>query len=384
MVHLRFDTEKHTGGAAMPSTVYFIDMRAKYKENFVDKLGKLLEIAGLEQTVKKRGLTAVKLHFGEIGNTAYIRPVFIRKVVECIKEVGGVPFLTDANTLYAGNRSDAPHHLVTAIQNGFAYSVVDAPVVIADGLRGKSESAVIINKKHFKRAYIGTEIVQADCLISVAHFKGHELSGFAGTFKNVGMGCASRKGKMAQHADVAPRVEIEDCVGCGECVEHCPVKAIALVADRANINDDKCIGCGECVIVCPNEAVKIQWNESVPLFLEKMVEYTCGVLKGKKGRALFVNFITDVSPSCDCAPFNDAPIVRDIGVVASTDPVAIDQASADLVNQEKALPGSCLKENTNAGEDKFKGLYPKVDWEIQLDYAEEIKLGARNYVLEKI
>jgi uncharacterized Fe-S center protein len=218
----------------------------------------------------------------------------------------------------------------------------------------------------------------------VAHFKGHELAGFGGTFKNVGMGCASRKGKMAQHADVAPRVEIEDCVGCGECVEHCPVKAIALLEDRANINDDKCIGCGECVIVCPNGAVKIQLNESIPIFLEKMVEYTLGVLKGKKGRALFVNFITDVAPSCDCAPFNDAPIVRDIGVVASSDPVAIDQASADLVNQEKALPGSCLKENKNPGEDKFKGLYPKVDWEIQLDYAETLKLGTRNYVLEKI
>ena len=258
----------------MSSSVYFIDMRAKYKENFIDKLGKLLEIAGLDQTVKKGGLTAIKLHFGEIGNTAYIRPVFIRKVVECIKEIGGVPFLTDANTLYAGNRSDAPHHLVTAVQNGFAYSVVDAPVVIADGLRGKSETAVIINKKHFKRAYIGTEIVQADSLISVAHFKGHELSGFAGTIKNVGMGCASRKGKMAQHADVAPKVKAKDCVGCGECVEHCPAKAIALVGNKAQINDDQCIGCGECVIVCPNEAVKIQWNASVPLFMEKMVEYT--------------------------------------------------------------------------------------------------------------
>jgi len=368
----------------MPSTVYFSDMRAKYKENFVAKLGRLLETAGLDQTVKNRGLIAVKLHFGEIGNTAYIRPVFIRKVIECIKAVGGFPFLTDANTLYAGNRSDAPHHLVTAIQNGFAYSVVDAPVVIADGLRGKSESAVIINKKHFKRVYIGTEIVQADSLISVAHFKGHELSGFAGTFKNVGMGCASRKGKMAQHADVAPKVKAKECVGCGECVEHCPVKAIALVADKAVIDDDKCIGCGECVIVCPNEAVKIQWNESVPLFMEKMVEYTSGVLKGKKGKALFINFITDVSPSCDCAPFNDAPIVRDIGVVASSDPVAIEQASADLVNQERALPGSCLEENTEAGADKFKGLYPKVDWEIQLDYAEKIKLGTRDYVLEKI
>jgi uncharacterized Fe-S center protein len=238
-----------TRRSVMPSVVYFIDMKAKYKENFVDKLGKLLEIAGIDQTVKKRGLTAVKLHFGEIGNTAYIRPVFIRKIIECVREIGGVPFLTDANTLYAGNRSDAPHHLVTAIQNGFAYSVVDAPVVIADGLRGKSETAVSINKKHFKRAYIGTEIVQSDSLISVAHFKGHEFSGFAGTLKNVGMGCASRKGKMAQHADVAPKVKAKNCVGCGECVAHCPAKAIALVENKAQINDDKCIGCGECAFI---------------------------------------------------------------------------------------------------------------------------------------
>ncbi len=167
-------------------------------------------------------------------------------------------------------------------------------------------------------------------------------------------------------------------------LRHCPAQAIALVENKAHINDDKCIGCGECVIVCPNEAVKIQWNASVPLFMEKMVEYTLGVLKGKKGRALFVNFITDVSPACDCVPFNDAPIVRDIGVVASTDPVAIDQAAVDLVNQEKALPGCCLKENTGPGEDKFKGVYPKVDWEIQLGYAEKIKLGTRDYVLEKV
>ncbi|MGD2186804.1 MAG: 4Fe-4S binding protein [Desulfobacterales bacterium] len=204
----------------MPSNVYFIDMRAKYKENFVDKLGKLLESAGLDHAVKKRGLTAVKLHFGEIGNTAYIRPVFIRKAVECTRKAGGVPFLTDANTLYAGNRSDAPQHLVAAVQNGFAYSVV-----------------------------------------------------------------------------VAPKVKTKDCVGCGECVEHCPAKAIALAEDKALISGDKCIGCGECVIVCPNEAIKIQWNESVPLFLEKMVEYTPGVLKGKKGRSLFVNFITDTRKS---------------------------------------------------------------------------------------
>ena len=368
----------------MPSTVYFIDLRAKYKDNFIAKLGKLLETAGLAQVINARDLVAIKLHFGELGNTAFIRPVFLRKIVECVKNIGAVPFLTDSNTLYVGTRCDAPRHITTAVQNGFAYPVVEAPIIIADGLRGKSETAVTINQKRFKRAYIGSEIVQANSLISVAHFKGHELSGFGGTIKNVGMGCASRKGKMAQHADVAPKVKAKKCVACGDCVARCAHKAISMVKEKARINPKKCVGCGECILVCPNSAIQIQWNASIPVFMEKMVEYTLGVIKGKEDRSLFVNFITDVSPACDCPPFNDAPIVRDIGVVASTDPVAIDQASVDLVNREHALPGSCLKKNRGPGKDKFKGVYPKVDWHLQFEYAEEIGLGKRDYVLEKI
>jgi len=366
------------------STVYFIDLRAKYKENFISKLGKLLEAAGLARVVRARDLVAVKLHFGELGNTAFIRPVFVRKIVACIKAVGAVPFLTDANTLYVGTRCDAPRHIATAIQNGFAYSVVEAPLIVADGLRGKSETAVTINQKRIKRAYIGTEIAQADCLVSLAHFKGHELSGFGGTLKNVGMGCASRKGKMAQHADVAPKVKGAKCVGCGECIARCAQKAICLVKEKARINAEKCVGCGECILVCPSRAIQIQWNASIPVFMEKMVEYTLAVLKGKTDRALFVNFITDVSPACDCPPFNDAPIVRDIGVVASTDPVALDRAAVDLVNRERALPGSCLKTQRLPGKDKFRGIYPEVDWKIQFDYAEKIGLGSSRYVLEKI
>ncbi len=368
----------------MPSTVYFIDLRAKFKDNFVGRLGKLVEAAGLSRVIKKRDLVAVKLHFGELGNTAFVRPVFLRKIVDCIKALEAVPFLTDANTLYVGTRSDSPHHIATALRNGFAYPVVDAPIIIADGLRGKSETAVAINQKRFKKVYIGTEIVQADALVSVAHFKGHELSGFGGTIKNLGMGCASRKGKLAQHSIVSPKVTEEKCVGCGDCMLRCSQKAIAMVETRARIDSKKCIGCGECILICPNRAIAIQWNESVPVFLEKMVEYTLGVLKGKEARSLFVNFITDVSPACDCPPFNDAPIVRNIGVTASTDPVAIDQASVDLVNQERALPDSCLKKNRLPGKDKFRALYPNVDWPIQLDYGEKIGLGSRDYVLEKI
>jgi len=368
----------------MKSNVYFIDLRATAKENLVAKLARLLDTAGLSQTIKQRDLVAVKLHFGEQGNTAFIRPVFIRKIVESIKNIGAVPFLTDANTLYAGTRSDSVHHLSTAIQNGFVYAVVDAPIVIADGLRGKSETAVTVNQKNFKKVYIGSDIMEADALISVAHFKGHELSGFGGAIKNVGMGCASRRGKLAQHSTVAPEVIEEKCVGCGDCMEHCSQNALSLEKEKAVLDAKKCIGCGECIIICPNDAIQIQWNQAIPVFLENMVEYTMGVLKNKAGKTLFVNFITDISPACDCYGHNDAPIVRNIGIVASTDPVAIDQASVDLVNREQALPESCLTKNIEKGEDKFKGIYPNVDWTIQLDYAQSLGLGSRNYNLNKI
>ncbi len=368
----------------MNSKVYFIDLRASFRENFIKKLGRLLDTAGLSDCIKKRDLVAVKLHFGEIGNTAFIRPVFLQKIVKTIKSVGGTPFLTDTNTLYSGTRSDSPHHLITAIQNGFAYSVVQAPVIIADGLRGKSETAVRIDQKNFKKVYIGSDIIEADALISVTHFKGHELTGFGGTIKNLGMGCASRKGKLALHSTVSPKIVRKKCVGCGDCIDHCSQSAISLVDEKAVIDPEKCIGCGECIIICPNEAPQVQWNQSIPVFMEKLVEYTIGVLKDKEDKKLFVNFITDVSPACDCCPYNDAPVVGDIGILASTDPVAIDQASVDLVNRQTALSDTCLKKNTGPGEDKFKGIYPKVDWEIQLDYAQSLGLGSRQYKLEKI
>ncbi len=368
----------------MKSKVYFMDLRTDYKENLPQKIARLLKTAGISKIIKKRDLVAVKLHFGELGNTAFIRPVYIRKIVETLKEIGAIPFLTDTNTLYAGTRSDSPTHLTTAVHNGFAYSVVNAPVIIADGLRGQSETCVSIDQKHFNKVYIGSEIINADFLLSAAHFKGHELTGFGGTIKNIGMGCASRRGKLSQHSTVAPKVKRKKCEGCGDCIPHCPQQAISLIKEKAVIDPKKCIGCGECIIICPNGAIQIQWNKDIPVFMENLVEYTMGVLKNKKDRALFLNFITNVSPACDCIAHNDAPIVRNIGIVASKDPVAIDQASADLVNSEQALPGSCLKSNLKPGEDKFRALYPKVNWEIQLDYAEKIQLGSRDYELVAI
>jgi len=363
------------------SKVFFIDFRATYKENLMRKIDRLLDAAGLSQAVKARDLVAIKLHFGELGNSAFIRPVFIRNIVASVKAIGGIPFLTDSNTLYAGTRSNAPSHIITAIQNGFAYPVTDAPIIIADGLRGKNETIVKIRQKHFEQVYIGSDIVHADCLLSIGHFKCHPLTGFAGSLKNIGMGCASRKGKLQQHSKVNPKVKRKKCKGCGECTTHCSQNAITLTDKKAFIHPEKCIGCGECILICANDAVQIQWNPTIPLFMERMMEYALGALTGKVGRSLFLNFITDVSPACDCEPYNDAPIVRNIGILASTDPVAIDQASVDLVNEEHALPGSCLKTHLESGEDKFKGLYPKADWEIQMNYAETLGVGNRRYEL---
>lgn len=369
----------------MASKVYFIDFRATFQENLMEKIKRLAKTAGLDDIIAKNELAAIKLHFGELGNTAHIKPVFVGTIVEAVKETGANPFLTDTNTLYAGARSSSPDHLTTAVKNGFAYSVVGAPVVIADGLRGKSDTVTKINQKNFDEVYIASDIHHADSMVSLAHFKGHELSGFGGALKNLGMGCSSRRGKLAMHSTVSPKIKAKKCIACKECIRHCPADAITLnEKKKAVINRDTCIGCGECIVVCPTEAVQIQWNQKVPVFLEKLVEYSYGAVQNKKDKVLYINFINNVSPLCDCIGHNDTPIVRDIGIVASTDPVAIDQASFDLVNKEAAFTDSCLKTNTAPGEDKFNGMYPYGDWEAQLKYAEELGMGTRAYELEHL
>lgn len=369
----------------MPSKVYFTDMRATHKLNLIDKVGKLIAEAGLNQIVAPKDLVAVKLHFGEKGNTGYIRPQFIRKIVDEIKKSGGKPFLTDANTLYVGSRSNAVDHLQTAIENGFAYAVVDAPLVIADGLNGKDYINVPVNLKHCKEVKIGSAVALADVLIAVTHFKGHEAAGYGGAIKNVGMGCGSRAGKQIMHSDMLPRVKQEKCKACSRCHQWCPTGAIAVGELKMAVVDEKlCIGCGECTVTCPHGAIGVNWrNNQKDALQEKMVEYTAGVIKNKKGKTGFITFLNNITPDCDCFNFSDAPVVRDIGILASLDPVALDQACIDLVNRERGLPGSKL-EGREEATDKFAALYPDIDWARQLEYGEEIGLGSREYDLIKI
>lgn len=380
----------------MAKQVFFIDLRTKDR-SLLDRLKALVEQAGIKKVIKKKALTAVKIHFGERGNTSFIRPLLVRPVVEAIQEAGGKPFLTDANTLYVGSRGNAVDHLNTAILNGFSPSVVGVPLIIADGIDGRDEIVIPTGLKSCPEAYIASGLVKADALVSLAHFKLHEVAGFGGAIKNVGMGGASRRGKMAQHSSVAPDVVAKRCIACGTCIEHCAHGAIAM-ADRsgtmkrpkpeistiAAINPERCVGCAGCVHSCPQGAIAINWEQDLPSFMERMVDYTVAALKGKEKHALYVNFVTQVSPACDCYPFSDAPIVADVGILASTDIVAIDQACMDLVNAQPPLASSCIKDSPYALNDKVRAVYPKIDWEHQLVYAEQVGLGSRTYELVQL
>lgn len=365
-------------------TVYFTNLRTTPNRSLLDKIDDLLNRTKVNTIIKKDDLVAIKLHFGEQGNTAFLRPLFLRTIVDRIKKINGKPFLTDTNTLYSGSRSDAVNHLNTAIQNGFGYSSVGCPLIIAGGLKGQNGVKVPISGDVLTEAIIAREIVEADCLIAVSHFKAHELSGFGGALKNIGMGCATREGKLIQHSTVAPVVNNATCKGCKMCLNYCPVQAISLNAKKALIAEDICIGCGECIVVCPHKAIEIQWNESPDIFQKKMVEYAAGALKRKNRTSIFINFLIQISPACDCYPNSDAPIVRDIGIAASTDPVAIDAASCDLVNNEESIPNTAIKKTLKKGEDKWHALFPTIDWHYQLEHAEKMGLGSRSYTLVKI
>jgi uncharacterized Fe-S center protein len=364
----------------MASDVYFTDMRARSGMGMLDKVEKLFDRAGLGDIVSPGDLVAVKIHFGERGNTAYVRPQYVRRLVDRLKSRGGKPFLTDANTLYVGSRANAVDHLRTAVENGFAYAVVEAPLVIADGLNGKDFVSVPINLKHFREVKIGSAVYHADALLAVTHFKGHEATGFGGTLKNVGMGSGSRSGKQMMHSDILPEVAAGKCKACGRCAKWCPAGAITVAGGRAVIDRDQCLGCGECTVTCSARAIAINWKTTPDVIQEKIAEYSLGVLKAKKGKAGFISFLTNITPECDCPGWSDAPLVGDIGVLASLDPVALDQACVDLVNNQAGLKGTRLGDRVDAP-DKFRVVYPNIDWSVQLEYGEAIGLGTRKYNL---
>ncbi len=369
----------------MASKVYFADLRAQNPyDNKISKIQRLFDEAGFVELLGVDDLTAIKIHFGEYGNDGYINPVFVRQVVDKVKTAGAKPFVTDTNTLYSGSRHNAVDHLTTAIEHGFDYSVVRAPLIISDGLKSQSIAEVEIRQKHFKSVKIGSDIVAADSMIVMSHFKGHIVAGFGGAIKNLAMGCAPAAGKKDQHYPTSPHVVEAKCIACGKCVEICPVGAASIEGHSSKLDPTICISCGQCMEVCPEDAIDLNWETDIPEFLEALTEYAYGAVKDKQERVGYINFLLNITPDCDCVPWSDAPIVPDIGILASKDPVALDQASYDLVNRQVGFKGSSLQCNHEAGADKFKGAWPKVDGTHQLKYGEKIGLGSRDYELVEI
>ena len=365
------------------SIVYFTDVKKDSNKSLIERLAIMIDSAKLFKNIEIHDRVAIKTHFGERGGHAYIRTPFIGKIVNKVKEYGGIPFVTDKNTLYSHKRHNAIDHLETAAINGFTLETVGTPIIIADGLIGKDQETIKIKGNHFKEIYIASAIFHSDFIIVATHFTGHPLGGFGGSIKNLAMGCATIKGKFLQHSEYVPRVKEDLCNLCGVCIENCGYYAIKKGKNSIYFITENCIGCGECVSVCrygvispkyPNEAKKLQ---------EKMVEYVMGIINQKKEKVVYINFLIDISPGCDCCGFSNAPIVPDLGILLSDDPIAVDKASVDLIND---APYNSLWSTIDKfkDQDKFRAIYKDIDWNWQLNYGQQMGVGNKEYKIVKI
>ncbi|MEG0689257.1 MAG: DUF362 domain-containing protein [Hungatella sp.] len=362
------------------SNVYYTDFRTTLQENLLQKLERLVKKAGmLEHLDFHNKYTAIKIHFGEPGNLSYLRPNYAKVLVDLIKAQGGQVFLTDCNTLYVGRRKNALDHLDSAYENGYNPFTTGCHILIADGLKGTDEVPVPIHGDYVKEAKIGRAIMDADIFISLTHFKGHESTGFGGTLKNIGMGCGSRAGKMEMHNAGKPHVVTARCVGCGACQKNCAHSAITITDHKASIDHNLCVGCGRCIGVCPTDAVDSACDESNDILNCKIAEYSYAVLKDRPN--FHISLVVDVSPNCDCHSENDVPIVPNVGMFASFDPVALDMACVDAVNRQPIIKGSILSMQPQTHRDHFTDTHPETNWETAIDHAVKLGLGNKEYQL---
>lgn len=367
------------------SKVYFTDFRTHVGVSLTEKLQRLIKKAGITDIDMDGKFVAIKMHFGELGNLSYLRPNYAKAVADVVKECGGKPFLTDCNTLYPGSRKNALEHLDCANINGFNTITTGCQIIIGDGLRGTDDITVPVrNGEYCKEAYIGRAVMDADIFISLTHFKGHESTGFGGAIKNIGMGCGSRAGKMQQHNSGKPIVHDDLCRGCRRCAKECGSDAITYENGKAVINQDICKGCGRCIGACAFDAIENQNWDANEILGRKMAEYSQAVCDGRP--TFHISLVRDISPNCDCHGENDAPILPDVGIFASFDPVALDQACVDACLHATPMPNSQLSDNLadphwHHHHDNFLNSNPNVRWKETLEHAEKIGLGTREYEL---
>ena len=393
---------------AAPAKVYFTNLRTHGRESQLDKLKRLIRRAGIEQIDFENKFVAIKIHFGELGNLSFLRPNYARAVADVVKELGGKPFLTDCNTLYVGSRKNALEHIDTAYQNGFTPYATGCQVIIADGLKGTDEALVPVEGgEYVHEAKIGQALMDADIVISLTHFKGHEQAGFGGAMKNLGMGGGSRAGKMEQHAAGKPNVAAEHCIGCRACEKICAHNAISFDDTRerelangntrtvhvAAIDHDRCVGCGRCIGVCNQDAIKPGYEAAADVLNCKIAEYTKAIVDGRP--SFHISLAMDISPNCDCHAENDTPIVPDIGMFASFDPVAIDQACIDAALKMPAMPNTELTDMRDKLEasggipehcehDHFNMTHPDTNWRAMIEHGVKIGLGTDRYELIEV
>lgn len=360
------------GDNQMPVRVFFAPVEGgESQASLRDKIERLYGAADLSSCIVEGDLVAIKLHIGEKGGSTYLPPYCLEPIVDRVKADGGKPFLTDTNTLYRGQRTNAVDHLHLAYEHGFSIENVGAPMIIADGLLGRNEIEVDIDGEIYNKVSVATEAAMADALIVVSHATGHPGAGFGASLKNIGMGFSSRKGKLAQHSDMPPRIDESRCTGCQTCIRWCPQNTIVMRGEVAFIIQENCIGCGECLAVCRFNAVTFQWGKSSELLQKRIVEHALGVVKDKQGKIGCMNFIISVTRGCDCFGTAQKPIIPDIGILAGKDPVALDKATLDLIRQRNNRE---LSELT----------YPHIDPYIQIRHAEKIGLGQTSYELIEV
>ena len=371
--------------------VYYTDFRTvAFGDGLPTKLKKLIKKAGIGQIDMDGKFVAIKMHFGELGNISFLRPNYARAVADVVKELGGKPFLTDCNTMYPGSRKNAIAHLYCAWENGFTPLTVGCPVIIGDGLKGTDDIAVPVEGgEYVKEARIGRAIMDADVFISLTHFKGHETTGFGGTIKNIGMGCGSRAGKTEQHSNGKPSINEDVCRGCRRCQKECANGGLVFDSEKRkmHVDHEHCVGCGRCLGACNFDAISFDDYNANELLNARMAEYTKAVVDGRPN--FHISLIVDVSPNCDCHGENDAPILPNIGMFASFDPLALDQACVDACMAANPMPHSQLSDNMKKPGfadwgDPFRNSTPESEWRSCLDHAEKIGLGTREYELIKL